>query len=284
MNLSDMLPRLKLFALGEASKLRRKVVRANTEPTLIESQNGRFLVDAEDQYVGRRLLREGEYGLSEIERLKQHIDRDSNVLVLGAHVGTVAIPISHCCRSVCAVEANPRTFRLLQLNVLANGCSNVRVVNIAASDRKENLEFVLSRVNSGGSKRMPQTRDYMYFYDSPEVVTIAADRLDDVLSGERFDAVFMDIEGSEFFALKGMPRILSEARVLFMEFVPHHLRNVSGVTVGQLLELITPQFSRLFVPTKDLSVSTDGFSAVLEDMFNRDQSDDGIVFTKQCSS
>src|SRR5271157_6099415 len=104
----------------------------------------------------------------------------------------------------------------------------------------------MSRVNSGGSKRMPLTRDYMYFYDSPDIVTVGADRLDDLLDGERFNVVFMDIEGSEYFALGGMQKILTSAKVLFMEFVPHHLKNVGGVSVHQLLELISPHLPTLF--------------------------------------
>jgi|SRR5271157_976102 len=127
---------------------------------------------------------------------------------------------------------------------------------------------------------MPLTRDYRYFYDSPDIVTVGADRLDDLLDGERFNVVFMDIEGSEYFALGGMQKILASAKVLFMEFVPHHLKNVSGVSVHQLLELISPHFSTLFVPSKDITVSNDQFSGVLQGMFDHEQSDDGIVFTK----
>jgi len=280
MRLSEMLPRLKLFALGGTNKLRRRMLGANTQALLVNSRNGLFLVDIEDLYVGRHLSAKGEYGLIEIQRLKQHVDWETNVLVVGAHIGTVAIPISQHCRSVTAIEANPRTFRLLRFNALANECSNLRVIQTAASDKKENLQFVMSRVNSGGSKRMPLTREYMYFFDSPETVTVGADRLDDLLNNERFDVVFMDIEGSEYFALGGMQKILSSAKVLFMEFVPHHLRNVSGVSVDQLLERISPHFSALFVPSKGITVSADQFGGVLQEMFDHEQSDDGIVFTK----
>ena len=280
MRMSDMLPRLKLLALGGTNRLRRRILGASTQALLVESRNGLFLVDVEDLYVGRHLSAQGEYGSAEIERLKQHVDMEADVLIVGAHVGSVAIPISHYCRSVTAIEANPRTCRLLRLNVLANERSNVGVINIAASDKKENLQFVMSRVNSGGSKRMPLTREYMYFYDSPEIATVRADRLDDLLKGTRFNAVFMDIEGSEYFALRGMQKILDAARVLFMEFVPHHLKNVSGASVDQLLELIKPHFSTLFVPSKNSTVSKDQFGDVLQEMYDRQQSDDSIVFTK----
>ena len=271
---------LKFATANRLTDVRRRLLGVNVRALLVDCRNGLFLVDVEDLYVGRHLSAQGEHGSAEIERLKQHVDMEADVLIVGAHVGSVAIPISHHCRSVTAIEANPRTCRLLRLNVLANERSNVGVINIAASDKKENIQFVMSRVNSGGSKRMPLTREYMYFYDSPEIATVGADRLDDVLNGKRFNAVFMDIEGSEYFALRGMQKILDAARVLFMEFVPHHLKNVSGASVDQLLELIKPHFSTLFVPSKNSTVSKDQFGDVLQEMYDRQQSDDSIVFTK----
>ncbi len=101
-----------------------------------------------------------------------------------------------------------------------------------------------------------------------------------MLAGRSFDVIFMDIEGSEYFALGGMPRLLAAAHVLCMEFVPHHLKNVSGVSVAQLLALIEPYFSSLFIPTKNLNLPKDQFQPVLQEMYDKEQSDDGIVFTR----
>ncbi|MGH7427267.1 MAG: hypothetical protein ACREJ4_02740, partial [Candidatus Methylomirabilaceae bacterium] len=63
----------------------------------------------------------------------------------------------------------------------------------------------------------------------------------------------MDIEGSEYFALQGMQKILAHARVLVVEFLPHHLKNVSGVTVEQFLSVIPPHFRTLTIPSKGLT-------------------------------
>jgi hypothetical protein len=90
----------------------------------------------------------------------------------------------------------------------------------------------------------------------------------------------MDIEGSEYFALGGMQHILSLASVLFIEFIPHHLRDVSAVSVDQLLERISPHFSMLYVPSLDITASRDQFGSVLQAMYDREQVDEGIVFRK----
>jgi FkbM family methyltransferase len=284
MRLSSLIPsRLRLLILKWSSRAKRIVFGRNTDALLVRSRNGLLLVDVDDQYVGRHLTYEGEYGRLELERLQAVLSPSDNLLIVGAHIGAIAIPISHSCRSVTAIEANPRSFQLLQLNVAINRCENVHAVHIAASDKAEQLTFVASTVNSGGSKRMPVVHDPMYFYDSPQLITVQSARLDDTLRGMKFEIVLMDIEGSEYFALRGMQDILSYATALFVEFVPHHLRNVSNVTVGQFLAPIQPHFSRMFVPSQGCTVPRSDWCPVLQVMYDRNESDDGVFFSKQSS-
>jgi hypothetical protein len=65
-----------------------------------------------------------------------------------------------------------------------------------------------------------------------------------------------------------------------VEFVPHHLKNVSGVTVSDFVRVLEPHFSTLAVPSKSITTSKANFHDVLQTMYDRDESDDGIVFTK----
>jgi FkbM family methyltransferase len=251
-----------------------------TEALLINSYNGSFLVDVEDQMVGDRLISDGEYERNEVERILSYTNESSNVLVVGGHIGTIVVPLAKKCRSVTVIEANPQTFRLLSLNLVINKCSNAEAFNVAANDKREQIQFLLNRSNSGGSKRMPLIRNYMYFSDSPEVTRVDSVRLDELLKEHEFDVIVMDIEGSEYFALRGMQDILAKSRALSMEFTPHHLRNVSGITVERLLQEITPHFNNMFVPTRNITVSKDRFNGTLQEMYDREERDDGIIFTK----
>lgn len=278
--MTTLLDYSKLTMARAMSATRRALIGSHIEAVLVKGDNGMFLVDVEDMSVGRRLARDGEYGGAELKRLLSVITEEATVLIVGTHVGTLAVPASkHCCNLI-AIEANPRTFQLLRENLLLNECNNVRALNIAASDKNEEVRFVLNRTNSGGSKRMPIVPDYAYFYDSPEIVLVEAHPLDDILGDAPIDVVLMDIEGSEYFALGGMQHILSHASALFMEFIPRHLRDVSGASVEQLLALIRPHFSTLFVPSREITVSRDRFCDVLQTMYDREQSDEGIVFKK----
>jgi FkbM family methyltransferase len=270
----------KLTLARAMSTTRRALIGRHVEAVLVKSDHGIFLVDVEDMSVGRRLAHDGVYGAAELKRVLSVITEQATVLIVGTHVGTLAVPASKHCRSLIAIEANPRTFQLLRENLLLNECHNVRALNIAASDKNDEIRFVLNRINSGGSKRMPKVPAYAYFYDSPEIVPVESHPLDEVLGDSPIDVILMDIEGSEYFALGGMQRILSRASVLFMEFIPRHLRDVSGASVDQLLELIRPHFSTLFVPSLEITVSRDQFGDVLQAMYDREQSDEGIVFKK----
>ena len=90
----------------------------------------------------------------------------------------------------------------------------------------------------------------------------------------------MDIEGSEYFALKGMQTILTNAKTLSIEVIPHHLRNVGGVGPREFLDLISPHFEHLLIPSMNSRVTKADFLPALQSMFDQDQDDDGLIFTK----
>jgi len=254
-------------------------LRDKIKGVVVRTDQGYFCLDPDEQFVSRALLESSAYGLGEVARARQFLPANARVLVVGAHIGTIAIPLSRSCRELVAIEANPRTYELLELNVLLNRCANVRTHNVAANDRDAPLEFVMSTHNSGGSKRMPLHRDETYFYDRPAVVQVRGVRLDDLLDGD-FDLVLMDIEGSEYFALLGMQRILAGAATLIVEFLPHHLSRVAGVTVEQFLQPLAGHFRTLLVPSTREEVGAEGFAFVLQGMFEENQGDAGVIFRK----
>jgi hypothetical protein len=90
----------------------------------------------------------------------------------------------------------------------------------------------------------------------------------------------MDIEGSEYFALQGMPRILSEAKFLMIEFLPCHLRDVAAVTVEQFVSLLSPHFSSACIAVRQQIIGREQFLPVLQEMYDRNQGDAGLIFTK----
>jgi len=271
---------LRLYQRPLQGRLRRLMFGEHVFAAVIRTRSGVYAIDLEDDAVRASARHYDAQVADEVRRVSDYLEANANVLVVGAHIGTVAIPLAKLCRSLWAIEANPRTFELLQLNMQLHGTRNIHTFNVAAGDHEEEIEFVLNRTNSGGSKRMPKVRSSAYFHDAPQIVKLKTQALDALLAGNSFSLVFMDIEGSEYLALKGMQRILSEAKTLFVEFLPHHLRDVSGVSPEEFLAPIEPHFAQLFIPSKNLRVARPEFKRALRALYDNNEGDAGLVFTR----
>ena len=270
--------RVNFFLKNRKSKRLKKQHKENNSLLTINTKNGTFVVDATDLEVSAKLRNKGEYGIDEINRISKFIDNQSSILIVGAHIGSLAIPIAKMCSEVVAIEANPNNFKLLQTNIEMNNMSNITTHNIAASEREEIIQFQLNTVNSGGSKRVPINNHYMYTYDNPEIIEVSAYSLDTYLTNNYFDLVLIDIEGSEYFAMQGMTNILSKTKTLIVEFLPHHIINVAGVKLTNFLENIPKQLTKLTIPSKNCTYSINEGFVVLQQMFDSGQGDDGIIF------
>ena len=272
--------RMNFFLKNRKSAKISRQLGNGVKSVIVDSKNGILAVDPRDLEVGYKLRNYGSYGLDEITRINQLITTKSNVLIVGAHVGSLVIPIAKNCNKVVGIEANPNNFNLLKTNIHLNKAENVSIHNIAASSKQETIKFQMNIVNSGGSKRLPKNNEYMYRYDNPEVIEVQAHSLDDYLDENNFDLVLIDIEGSEYFAMQGMTKILANCHTLIVEFLPHHLKNVADVTVEQFLSLIPKEFTKLTIPSKNETHPTDIGGVVLQQMYNNKEGDDGLIFTK----
>ena len=270
--------RVNFFLKNRKSKRLKNRHKENNSLLTINTKNGTFVVDATDLEVSAKLRNKGEYGTDEINRISKFIDNQSSILIVGAHIGSLAIPIAKMCFEVVAIEANPNNFKLLQTNIEMNNTSNIITHNIAASEREEIIQFQLNTVNSGGSKRVPINNHYMYTYDNPEIIEVSAYSLDTYLTNNYFDLVLIDIEGSEYFAMQGMTNILSKTKTLIVEFLPHHIINVAGVKLTNFLENIPKHLTKLTIPSKNCTYSINEGFVVLQQMFDSGQGDDGIIF------
>jgi FkbM family methyltransferase len=269
---------LRAVQRAQQGRHRRRMLGDHIVGVLMRTGNGLYAVDVEDDVVRPRPGGHRTHGEEEIARAVAFLDGEANVLVVGAHIGTIAIPLARRCKALWAIEPNPNAFELLNYNIALNRAANVTPLNFAASDRDEEIEFVANRTNSGGSKRMPKIRAPIYFRDHPQILRVPARPLDRALEEVAFKLVFMDCEGSEYLAIKGMPRILAGATALFVEFLPHHLKNVAGVTPEAFVDAIGPNFTTLTVPSKGLTVGQRSFKPMLRAMYDADEGDTGLVF------
>lgn len=263
------------------SRLAPRILGSHASAVLVETIDGdAILVPHRDFTVGRQLRFGGEYARSELSMLGDVVASAglTSALVVGAHVGALAIPLARHVDEMAVVEANPDTYALLERNLLLNGLPHVEALHAAASSRDATIEFLMSVSNSGASKIVPAHRDAKYYDDDPTTCTVPARRLDDVFAGRSFDLIVMDIEGSEIDALRGMPTLLAAARVVSIEFVPHHIERVAAATLDDFLSPLAG-FDHAVVAGSRFATGAP-LRARLAEMVETNESADSIVFRR----
>lgn len=236
---------------AKLSDVASRLTGKNVQALLVQSSQGLFAIPKTDLSLARKLSSSEGYNPPLVESIKKIISPQSNILVVGAHVGCVLIPLARLSKTVTAIEANPRTYELLKINMSLNGASNVTLHSFAASSDEKEVSFLASKENTGGSKLMEGIDNkFEFFYDSPDIVNISSKRLDDVFPNATFDVIVIDIEGAEAKAMKGMPSLLNKCSHLVLEILPNHLKHVGKVSPEEFFQLIPPHFSRaVVIPT-----------------------------------
>lgn len=238
--------RLNFLKLRIFAAIRKKVLGKYAQGVIYNTANGLLAAPLDDVSVGKSLGFKGAYDTPEISTLQNLLSRDDVVYVVGTHIGALLIPIAQKSREVIGYEANPETFEYLKTNVHLNALTNSLLFNLAVGDSSRTIEFYQNRMNSGGSKMKPRKDSYLYNYDSPKTIEVKMVSLDQHIESEKLPApqgIIMDIEGAEYFALKGMQEALKRCRFLYIEYIPHHLENVSGVSNKDFFGLIVPHFN-----------------------------------------
>jgi FkbM family methyltransferase len=266
--------------LKKKSYLRK--LGAYAEGVLVRSQQGLFIVDPSDFAVSKALLNKGEYALSELTLARGFLGEEATCILMGGHIGSVAIPLSKSCKKMYIFEANPRTFEYLKFNTLINECNNVSLHNLAIGDSVGSISFIAHEANSGSSRRAPLKDFSPVEFEKGEVTRVNSIDMDSFfVGGEVYDLLFMDIEGSEYFALKGGQKTLARVKTLIMEFSPSYILNVAGVGVSEFLEVLSPNFDVMIVPGQtERVVGLEKIQEKLEVFFSQNISFDNLVFTR----
>lgn len=202
-----------------------------------ETRNGLLLLDPRDYTVSKRLLREGEYDWPVVEALTAVLcARPGPLLVIGAHLGALLVPLARAATGAVAFEADPRNFRLLEANVRLNGLAGVRLENRAVLDRAGEVWIRRDPVNSGASHVAPAAGDR-----AGDAVPAAP--LDACFDGElpAFSLAVMDAEGAESHILDGGARTFARCHALYSEISPLAL-----VRQGRSLERLAAQLAALY--------------------------------------
>lgn len=190
------------------------------------------------------------------------IEPGDQVLDLGAHIGTFALPAARLGARVTAVEASPTNARLLREAARVNGLEeSLTVVQAAVSDAPGQLEFVdmgpygsIDTARSGSAGRWATIQVEATTIDAlgphaPEAVDVAATggtAAEGAAAGKtKTDWMKIDIEGAECAALRAGGATLRAVRGLVIESNGFML-NEHGASPERLLAMLAEAGLQVF--------------------------------------
>ena len=179
----------------------------------------------------------GVYEEFETELIEKEVKKEDSVLDIGANIGYYTLIFAKLVGEhgkVFAFEPDPTNFELLRRNIEENGYKNVVLINKAVSDKSERLKLFLSEDNLADHR----------IYDSQDgrkFIEIESIRLDDYFKGYsgKIDFIKMDIEGTEYGAVRGMGTLFKKTKglIIISEFWPFGLKR-SGVEPVEYLNTL----------------------------------------------
>jgi len=175
----------------------------------------------------------------ETEFMLKTIKKGDIVIDIGANIGYFTLLFAKCVGQngkVFAFEPEPKNFELLKKNISVNKYENVVCENSAVSNKNEKIKLYLSEKSVG------QHRIYSSGEVSDNSVLVDSITVDDYfknINKEKITFIKIDAEGTEFFILKGMEKLLDKIDFLkiILEFDPNQIRD-SGCDPIDLLNFL----------------------------------------------
>lgn len=257
-------------------ELRARVLSRHGEGILANTRNGLLIVDPRDFSISRSLLKHGEYDWDAVEWLCRILTDHSRIVFVGAHIGTLLVPIAlkSGSRNIVAFEPSPTNHRLLSMNLALNGLQAVELHRVAAGDAAGTVRFAHNRINSGNS-RISATGD----------IEVQVRRLDDVLEGPaNVDMLVMDTEGFELHAMRGAAAILRKTSYFYVEYAPDQLVD-QGSRPEEFIDAAADLFSSMYLPGEPVRFFPDkSFVKYLKELPQRRSLLLNLLFTNDASS
>lgn len=182
---------------------------------LVHARHGIFVANENDIYVGRALLRYGEYSELEFELLRQLCRAGQNVAEVGANVGALTIPLARCVGDrgrVVAYEPQPAIFQNLCANVAVNSLTNVDCINAGIGNANGSIRLARIDYSREGNFGGVELRN------AEGGVQVDVKKFDECYPYEELALMKVDVEGMEQQVFEGAQQTINRCRpILYVE-------------------------------------------------------------------
>ena len=181
---------------------------------LIEGRSGLFIANKYDIYIGRSLIKYGEFSWHEFEFMQQMVRTGDVVVEVGANIGTHTIGLAKLVGDqgrVIACEPQPVVFQTLCANVLINNLDTVDCIPYAIG--AENGTFLYPRLNYATKNNFGGlSLEAMQKIGAENGILVHIKPLDQFFTFKRLDLLKIDVEGMEEGVLRGAMQTIERFR------------------------------------------------------------------------
>lgn len=171
-----------------------------------------------EDVIQKTLLNGKQWSPTILKLLKSRMKQKGHFVNVGAHIGTITLPMSTISSRVTAFEPFPKTFDHLKKNLEINNLSNVDIHNIALGNKHENVFFM-----DDNNDRLKNNNGGMHVFTSNDLITgersASIAKLEnlgifsvplDSIKLDKIDLMLVDIEGMEDKFLIGAEQTLKK--------------------------------------------------------------------------
>jgi FkbM family methyltransferase len=171
--------------------------------------------------------------------LIHHLKNDELFVDVGANVGHYSLLAAGICGcKVMAFEPIPLTFSKLNKNVKLNGLSDkLKTYNIGVGEENSFLNFTTNK----------DVMNSVALENETQVIKIQVKKLDDILKDKRPVFLKIDVEGFEYFVLKGARAVLVNKSLKYIIIEMNHSALKFGHTNEEIFDIL---ISYDFIPIR----------------------------------
>lgn len=192
------------------SKLRNFIVGRNIKIIGAKNKFGYFFFNSRDFVIGRHLSYNKKLlNIDEINFLSNLIKKKklTTMVNIGAHIGTICIPLSKKLKNIDAFEANSENCKLLRLNLIFNKINNINSYNVALGEKETKKYINIKETFNTGATHIGKKKSR-----NSEIQILTLDQLK-----KRYDIIYIDTEGYEYNILLGGSKTIKNCKVLVIE-------------------------------------------------------------------
>jgi FkbM family methyltransferase len=195
---------------------------------------GDVLIEVDISKAGERAIPFHAFEPTVTQKFLQIIKKDSVVFDVGAWIGYYTLIAAKNAGKVIAIEPDETNCRRIKRNLDLNKFSNVTILNTAVGDKASQgviLEGESSLMHKVGFEGIGKT--------------VRIESLDNIINNhlkiDKIDLLIMDIEGNEYFALKGLQNSLFAGIIknLICEIHIQMMRENWGISESDVINLLT---------------------------------------------